>query len=206
MSKRKFMSVMVAALAAIVLLSAAEARATVLLWDDFDDETLELNYNDFAYWDVSGGTVDLIGAGGGFDFLPGNGRYVDLDGSTTDSGILESKTSFEFLAGMTYRLSFNLAGSQRRNETNTVYVKVKGGDLVNESIELASTAGFALFSFDFTPGTTMFGTISFENIGGDNVGLLLDEVHLEKVPEPASLALFGLGLLGLGVLRRRKRI
>ncbi len=52
-----------------------------------------LNYAGFANWDVLDGFVDLIG-NGFFDLLPGNGLYVDLDGSTGDAGKLISKTTF----------------------------------------------------------------------------------------------------------------
>lgn len=52
----------------------------------------ELNYVDFTDWDVVTNHVDLIG-NGLFDFLPGNGLYVDLCGSTipVDSGTGELK-------------------------------------------------------------------------------------------------------------------
>ncbi len=60
-------------------------------------------------WTVSGGTVDLIGVGGA-DLIPGNGSYVDLDGSTS-SGLFSNNVNL--IGGTTYTFSFDLAGSQR---------------------------------------------------------------------------------------------
>jgi hypothetical protein len=74
-----------AAVAAYVF-STSSFAATVFS-DDFNTDSLALNQTSFlGGWTVSSGTVDLIGTGF-FDFYPGNGHYVDLDGSTANAGV-----------------------------------------------------------------------------------------------------------------------
>ena len=63
-----------------------------------------LNYTAFTDFSVTVGAVDLIG-NGLFDFYPGNGLYVDLNGTTNASGTLESKMSF---SPGTYELTFDI--------------------------------------------------------------------------------------------------
>lgn len=82
---------------------SAQAATVNSLSDDFNSESLGLNYNSFANWTVSNGTVDLIGPG--FFALCGGSRCVDLDGSTSNAGDLT--TTNDFAAG-TYELSFRL--------------------------------------------------------------------------------------------------
>jgi hypothetical protein len=153
----------------------------VLLSDNFDAEnggvagpgTSTRNYNAFANWNVIDGTVDLSGPGD-FNVLPGNGLYLDLDGSTADSGILESKTTFNLPAG-TYRLMFNLAGN-RRGGVDRVTVTL--GSVFSEAFELPSNAGFTTIVRNIVVTSATSGKLSFENAGGDNVGLILDAVSL----------------------------
>jgi hypothetical protein len=177
----------------------------VLLSDNFNSEhggTGVLNYNGFANWNVSDGTVDVIG-NNYYDFLPGNGLYVDMDGSTNNAGKMTTKTSFSFEPGYTYTLSFELAGNHRNNSSETVKVQVGLGTIFNNSYSLSQTAPFTLFTETFTVPSTTTAQLSFEGIGGDNIGMLLDDVTLSAVPVPAAVLL---GLLGLGAagLKLRK--
>ncbi len=149
-----------------------------LLTDTFDDENEgvpELDYADFSNWNVSDGSFDLIG-NGFFDFFPQNGLYVDLDGSIENPGVLRSNESFTLERGI-YYLQFDLAGSQR-GDTNTVTVRL--GDVFNEQFTLDSSEPFINISRTIIVTTPTAGRLSFELTagGGDNVGLILDNVDL----------------------------
>jgi hypothetical protein len=179
------------------------ASAAVIFSDNFDTENAgvgELNYDDFANWTVSDGTVDLIG-NGFFDFFPTSGLYVDLDGSTpNDAGVF----TLDFVLGPgSYVLTFDLAGSQR-GDTNTVEVRFDGALLAGGSITYASAVPQTTTSIAFT--VLAPGLISFENVAGpgDNIGLILDNVSIATVPEPGSLLLIGCALSALGLARRRR--
>lgn len=67
----------------------------------------KLDYTSFANWIVTAGSVDLIG-NGLFDIYPGNGLYVDLNGSTGVSGTLTSKVLF---SPGTYEFSFEIGNT-----------------------------------------------------------------------------------------------
>jgi hypothetical protein len=193
-----------AALIGLMLILCAPAiQAAVVFSDNFNAEnggTGVLNYNGFANWSVSGGTVDLIG-NGFFDFYPGNGLYVDLDGSTSRAGLLTSSPAFSLAAG-SYTLQFALGGSQR-GDSNTVRVVL--GSLYSESFTLASADPLTLITRTIVVGGPTSASLDFQNSGGDNLGAILDNVSLSTtgVPEPAGITLMALGLTGLGMIRRR---
>ena len=191
------------------------ANASVIFSDNFDTENggvEALNYTGFANWNVLYGSVDLIGNGGTFDFLPGNGMYVDLDGSTGTAGLMGH---VQMLTPGDYTLSFDLAGNQRNTaaEYTTVNVGVVFGDGTgnNTTISLGQYDPFTTYSLDFSVSSAFPSSlidVTFGAAGGDNIGMLLDNVQIAdrtttNVPEPNTLALIGASLLGIGFVRRK---
>ena len=195
-----------AIVAAALSLACASVGAQTLFFDDFNDETAGLNRVPTG-WTVTDGTVDIIGAGTVFDFQPGNGLYIDLDGSTGMAGMLS--TGLSFAAGTLYELSFDLAGSHR-GDTNTVTYGVDFDAAlaldVQASATLTSEQDFTRFSLLFSTPVATTGRVRFDQLGGDNIGLLLDDVRVAvAIPEPQTwgLLLAGLALLGFSARRRK---
>ena len=186
----------------LVMLVFSKAHAITSLTDNFDSETAMLNYAGFANWDVNNGTVDTV-ATGTFSIACSGGSAicVDLDGSTSDSGILSTKEKFD--VGV-YILSFDISGNQRGMADDTV--EVIFGDY-SETFTLASNAPWQTITRNVEVTNSMLdGTLSFENEGGDNFGIILDNVSVGVVPIPAAAWLFGSALLGLvGYSRKRSK-
>ncbi len=151
----------------------------ILVEDDFDNEnngTWKFNYNNFKYWEVTDGSVDLIG-NGFYDYIPGNGLYVDLDGTTNNAARFESKTSFQLLPGE-YLLEFDLAGSQR-GDTNTMTVSLS--DVYLETFTRVSNDPLETVTRQITVTSNSNGKLVFDHLGGNSRGLLLDNVQLTKI-------------------------
>jgi hypothetical protein len=104
-------------------------------------------------------------------------------------------------------LSFDLSGNQRGGASDTVQVFF--GDALTptllDTITLEPSAPFTTYSYNVTGP----GHIIFNHEGGDNLGLILDNVRLATqaaaVPEPGTLALIGGGLAALELLLLRRR-
>jgi hypothetical protein len=73
----------------------------------------------------------------------------------------------------------------------------------NEYVDFETSPGLYIDSVEFSDGDSI--AFEFDNLAYGTIGGPPGELTDAPVPEPASLSLFGIALMGLGVLRRRKR-
>lgn len=195
---KQFSKVLMSSLILMVFMITTSVAAPVFS-DNFDTDVLATNQTTFnGGWTVSNGTVDVIGDPSFYDMLPGNGRYVDLDGSSGQSGFFSK--DFSLTAGLVYTATFDLAGSQRGDSES---VHVQFGDTYAD-YTLNSGDGFSNYSLSFTPTVTDTYFLSFQNVGGDNVGALLDNTSVSAVPEPETYAMLLIGLLAVSVYSSKR--
>jgi len=192
------------------LLTASQLHAeTILFSENFDAENAgngATNYDSFAQFSVPVGDVDLVGNGFA-DFFPGNGLYVDLDGTGPMAGTLLSKDRFSLVAGEKYRIQFDLANSDDRfgGTVNENMLTVIVGNYFEEFTR-NNLQAFETITRVFTADDDGNASLIFEHTGGDQLGILLDNISLVAVPIPGVLWLFGVCTLGIarGTLRARK--
>ncbi len=196
-------------LASALLVSSTVASHSAVIFSDNFNSTIQGVNTTPTNWILDNGSVDVIGTGY-FDFYPGNGNYLDMNGSTGQSGEIHTSTAFNFLAGKTYTVEFsygNNANSANNGSTESLVASVLGfpGVTINQ---VGAIANFLISSFSFTPTSNFSSALYFKASGtndGDNGGLILDNVSLSVVPVPAALPLLAAGLGVLGVAGRRRR-
>ena len=155
------------------------APGTLVFHDDIDSENDGdgvANYEDWDNWNVTEGCVDLHGPGA-TNPLPGNGVYLDLDGSCLEAGTMESKNSFTLDAG-DYVLEFVMAGNNQAEQSDEVVISVGGA--LNRTVTLPWDAPFAIRSYPFTVPSGTSAKIRLAHAGGDDQGILIDAVRLRK--------------------------
>jgi len=159
------------------------SAATMVLTDTFNVENGGIgrtNYAAFTNWLVSDGTVDLIG-NGTYDVHPGNGLYVDLDGSTRNAGKLTSRATLSLPPGV-YRLQFDLSGYFGSNR-----MTVSLGDRYSETFWRADGPGLQPVVRTIVVPSSASGVLTFDHLGGDNAGFIIDDVQLTYRSQSSDL-------------------
>jgi hypothetical protein len=164
--------------------------------------------------------VDLIGSvsmptpATAFDFYPGGGVYVDLDGTGNPVGGFSGiATTITLPSAPSFNLSFSLGNNPSTAPSQILAVLVPNGNTAGASILYSGTTTnnaptFATVSQNFNAAPGAYQIALLTNVTGDNGGAIIDNVWVTAVPEPGTWAMMlsSLGMIGAITARRRRTV
>jgi len=155
-------------------------------------------------WSVDSGSVDWINT---YWTAAQGSHSVDLNGN--NAGTIS--TSFPTVTNTTYRVTFKMAGNpdnapdSKSIEASVVPAFSGSPQIFNFStisgVTTTTNMGWVTKSFSFV-SSALTTTLSFKSLNQSAFGAALDDVQVEAVPEPFTLALGAAGLVS--ALRRRR--
>ncbi|WP_202818606.1 PEP-CTERM sorting domain-containing protein [Herbaspirillum robiniae] len=157
---------------------------------------------------ISSAHASLIGSTAVFEYrFPDinavyNGESLGSQTKTVGNGI-EFVTNYFTIDVAANTITYSLSNTGWNNSVshNGPRITFSGVDLTSASLNLASTSNGGS-GLDFT-WTNSYIDINWANFSGNTIVVNLTSGN--DVPEPASLALLGLGLVGLTVARRKRK-
>lgn len=202
------------AAAAVLFASVGAAQAASLITNgSFETgtvsnpfSTLSAGSGDLSDWSIDSGSIDYIGN----YWQPQDGsRSLDMSG--LGAGAISQ--SFATAAGQQYEVSFYIAANPDGPPPVKYlesYVTGGSGTIVSVAVPFPQVASTktnmnwvpVVYSFFADSATT---TLHFLSLVSTPYGPALDNVSVSAVPLPAALPLLASGLLGLGLISRRRR-
>lgn len=156
-------------------------------------------------WD--GSNIELWKSGfNGVASFDGSNQHAELNAHPYSGQPFNIFQTFSTTVGQSYDVTF--AYRARANNSEEFNFGIDG--LISEYINDHTTAGWSVYSTSFIANDTN-ATIRFTSVNPltQTVGNFIDDVSVVSSPtqvaEPATLALLGLGLAGLGFSRRRMK-
>ena len=157
--------------------SGGDGGGGVVFQDDFDAETHGATTT-LANWTITANNVDVLGSipTPNVDFYPGNGNYLDMEGTPAGNATITTKTPLSLSPG-TYQLSFKIGNNSPSSlSDNALLVSLEGLFSQPYTAPLALTPITAEINV-LTPTTA---SLVFTETGTVNAsGSILDDVLLE---------------------------